>query len=187
MRTYALLASIGLHLLFLIFALHFSFEEPLQTVSLGFGNVEFTTFSKNVKRKTTSQKNNRKSETQNEGEGEALESEEKQDSSLIAENSAYRANSGKFSIDFLGKRVRAIYSYTLPDYPSGVEKEADIVLKIIIAPDGTISRVFPLIKADSKLEIAAINAVKNWRFEALPKEMPQIEQEAVVVFPYRLR
>jgi len=92
-----------------------------------------------------------------------------------------------FKIDFGGSGIRKIYSYTLPKYPGGVSKEIDIKLKFSILPDGTVGKVFPLIKADASLEAVSIASLRQWRFEPLPKNMKQIEQKAVIVFPYRLR
>jgi protein TonB len=69
----------------------------------------------------------------------------------------------------------------------GDKKEIDIKLQFTILPDGTIGTIFPKIKADTKLENAAINSLRQWRFEALHKSQKQIEQTAVIIFPYRLQ
>jgi protein TonB len=90
-------------------------------------------------------------------------------------------------IDWGGKGNRKIYSYSLPTYPEGVEKEIDIKLSFTILPDGTVGQIRPLTKADTRLEDAAINSLRQWRFEALSPSMKQSEQAAVIVFPYRLR
>jgi len=95
--------------------------------------------------------------------------------------------SAGFKIDFGGSGIRKIYSYTLPKYPRGVSKEIDIRLKFSILPDGTVGKVFPLIKADPRLEAVSIASLRQWRFEPLPKNMKQIDQKAIIVFPYRLR
>ena len=73
-----------------------------------------------------------------------------------------------FDIDFGGKGMRKIYSYTIPPYPQGVSKEIDVKLRFTILADGTVGRIFPLIKADTRLETAAINSLRQWRFEPLP-------------------
>ena len=186
-RAYSYLISTAIHLALLLIALLVSFDVPAESITLDYGNVEFTTASEN---KLDKQKNKKKAKEdlkiRNSGTGEPLTRKEEENLPPVNKSDVENYVNGKFSIDFAGKRTRAIYFYTLPDYPAGVEKEVDIVLKIIIEPDGTISRIFPLIKADSRLEIAAINALKNWRFEPLPKGMPQAQQEAVVVFPYKL-
>ena len=92
-----------------------------------------------------------------------------------------------FDIEWGGKGVRKIYSYNLPQYPAGVKKEIDIKLQFTIRPDGTIGTIIPKIKADARLENAAINSLRQWRFEALDPSQKQVEQTAVIVFPYRLQ
>ncbi|MGD8777800.1 MAG: energy transducer TonB [Ignavibacteria bacterium] len=92
-----------------------------------------------------------------------------------------------FEIDFGGKGIRKIYSYSLPAYPEGVSKEIDVKLKFSILPDGSVSKIFPLIKADTRLEMAAINSLRQWRFEPLSPIQKQVEQTAVIIFPYRLQ
>jgi TonB family protein len=92
-----------------------------------------------------------------------------------------------YGIDWGGQGQRKIYSYIVPSYPEGVEKEIDIRLKFTIMPDGTVGNIIPLIKADTRLESSAINSLRQWRFEPLAPGQKQIEQTAVIVFPYRLR
>jgi periplasmic protein TonB len=92
-----------------------------------------------------------------------------------------------FELDFGGKGMRRIYSYNLPEYPEGVAKEIDVKLRFTILPDGTVSKIVPLIKADARLEFVAINSLKQWRFEPLPANAKQVEQTVVIIFPYRLQ
>jgi protein TonB len=92
-----------------------------------------------------------------------------------------------FDIDWGGKGKRRIYSYSLPAYPPGVNKEIDIRLRFAILADGTVGTIFPLTKADTQLENAAINSLRQWKFEPIPKNQVQGEQTAVIVFPYRLQ
>jgi len=92
-----------------------------------------------------------------------------------------------FELDFGGRGMRRIYSYNLPEYPEGVTKEIDLKLRFTILPDGTVSKIFPLIKADARLEFTAINSLKNWRFEPLPQNAKQVDQTVVITFPYRLQ
>ena len=92
-----------------------------------------------------------------------------------------------FELDFGGRGVRRIYSYSLPEYPEGVSKEIDLRLRFTILPDGTVSNIIPLIKADARLEMTAINSLRQWRFEPLPSNAKQLEQTVVIIFPYRLQ
>jgi TonB family protein len=91
-----------------------------------------------------------------------------------------------YSIDF-GGRVRKIYSYIIPDYPSGVSINIDIKLKFTILPDGTVGTIFPLIKANAQLESTAINSLRQWRFEPIPIEQRQQVQTVVITFPFRIK
>jgi TonB family protein len=102
-------------------------------------------------------------------------------------NKAEGDGSFGFDIDWGGKGTRKIYSYNLPEYPSGVYKEIDIRLRFTILPDGTVGTINILTKADTRLENAAINSLRNWRFEELSPSQRQSEQTAVIVFPYRLQ
>lgn len=98
---------------------------------------------------------------------------------------------GSFGPDSLiswgGKGKRQIYSYPLPSYPQGVQKQIDIRFKFTIMPDGTVGSVLPLTKADAKLENLAITYLRQWRFEPLSPNQPQIPQTAVIVFPFILQ
>lgn len=95
---------------------------------------------------------------------------------------------GQYGIEFDwgGKAVRKIYSWDVPSYPEGVSKEIDVRLRFTILPDGTVGRIIPLIKADTKLESAAIRSLRKWRFEPLQSHKKQINQTAVISFPFRL-
>jgi len=101
-------------------------------------------------------------------------------------NSSVEGNFG-FDIDWGGKGTRKIYSFILPQYPDGVKKEVNIKLQFTILPDGTVGTIIPKMKADTRLENAAINSLRQWRFEALSSYQRQIEQTAVIIFPYRLQ
>lgn len=92
-----------------------------------------------------------------------------------------------FDIDWGGKGKRQIYSYPLPKYPEGVYKEIDIKIMFTIKPDGTVGSARLLTKADTRLENAALNSLRQWRFEPLSPTQKQVDQTAVIVFPYRLQ
>ena len=109
-------------------------------------------------------------------------------SKIVEEGNSPEAKSDfGFDIDWGGKGTRKIYSFVLPQYPEGVRKEVNIKLQFTILPDGTVGTIIPKIKADTRLENAAINSLRQWRFEALGSGQKQVEQMAVIVFPYRLQ
>ena len=86
-----------------------------------------------------------------------------------------------------GGRIRKIYNYRIPDYPSGVAKEIDVKLRFSILPDGSLARITILQKVDSKLEQVATDALRLWRFEPLPGNSEQRTQIATITFPFRLK
>jgi len=92
-----------------------------------------------------------------------------------------------FELDFGGKGQRKIYSYTIPPYPSGVSKEIDVKLQFTIMADGSVGRIIPIQKADTRLEAVAMNSLRQWRFEALPDELNGKPQTAIITFPFRLK
>ncbi|MCH8169918.1 MAG: TonB family protein [Bacteroidetes bacterium] len=114
----------------------------------------------------------------------------------ITNKSVQKGNKGKknigknnlgYDIDWGGRGQRRIYSFSLPEYPAGVNKEIDIRLRFTILSDGTVGSIFPLIKADTRLEDAAIKSLRQWRFEPLAPEQSEVIQTAVINFPYRLK
>jgi protein TonB len=102
-------------------------------------------------------------------------------------NKAEGEGSFGFDIEWGGKGTRKIYSFSIPSYPEGVHKEIDIRLRFTILPDGTVGTINPQTKADTRLENAAINSLRQWRFEPLSPNQKQGEQTAVIVFPFRLQ
>lgn len=125
-------------------------------------------------------------EVKNENKQENTKQETSTTSNTGQGNLAKGEGSFGFDIQWGGSGTRKIYSYTLPDYPDGVNKEIDIKLKFTIKPDGTVGSIFLLSKADTRLENAAINSLWQWRFEPLTLNQQQVDQTAIIVFPYRL-
>lgn len=80
------------------------------------------------------------------------------------------AGDGFGDIDWGGGGNRIVLSKKLPRFPKSVKANAQIKLRIKVLPDGTVSQVIPLQKADPALENAAIAAVKQWRFNPLTGE-----------------
>ena len=214
-RNYSYLFSITLHSLVIIVLsfIRFSFvPEPEEYVTIGFGTLG-TQSSSGSMREEVIQKDEEKSEikkeeqqnekvelpkTENTDDNNIVTSEKKDKedqpkSQPVQEEFTGKDNEGDntgnygFEIDFGGKGKRRIYSSPLPTYPDGVSKEIDIKLRFSILPDGTVGTIIPLIKADTRLEMAAIYSLRQWRFEPLPEGVKHIDQKAVIIFPYRLQ
>lgn len=71
-----------------------------------------------------------------------------------------------------------------PKYPKGVNTTGTIKIKFRVRKDGTISSMVPLQKADPALERAAMDALRQWRFNPIDQD---IEMEGIIPFNFRLR
>jgi Gram-negative bacterial TonB protein C-terminal len=74
-----------------------------------------------------------------------------------------------------------------PPPTATVDREIEIELRFWILPNGTVSRVVPLKKADPRLETLAINYLRHWRFNPLPTDLTADEQWGIIPFKFRIR
>ncbi len=72
----------------------------------------------------------------------------------------------------------------LPRYTEQVN--AVIKVRITVDPQGRVVRRLPLMKGNPSLERAVMEALTNWRFNALPANAPQENQTGIVTFRFRL-
>ena len=72
----------------------------------------------------------------------------------------------------------------LPQYAEKVN--ARIRVRITVNPDGRIVRRVPLLKGNPELEAAVMDALQQWRFNALPPGAPQENQTGTITFTFRL-
>ncbi len=63
---------------------------------------------------------------------------------------------------------------------------ARIRVRITVNPDGRIVRRVPLLKGNPELEAAVMDALQQWRFNALPPGAPQENQTGTITFTFRL-
>jgi len=191
------LFSIGIHLgimgIFAFITLSSDFPED-DFLTVGFGTFGKVSSAKVIKpKKKEKEKDVQVPKTKNSDETNNVKpvvekAKVKKEEKEKEENENEGLNEGNygFSIDFGGKGQRTIYSYSLPSYPAGVDKEIDIKLRFSILPDGTVGDVFPIRKGDTRLEMAAIRSLKQWRFEPIQTGKKVRGQVAVITFPYRL-
>jgi protein TonB len=72
----------------------------------------------------------------------------------------------------------------LPRYAEKVN--ARIRVQITVNPEGRIVRRIPLRKGNPQLEAAVMDALQQWRFNALPPAAPQQNQTGTITFTFRL-
>lgn len=82
---------------------------------------------------------------------------------------------------------RAILSKVIPQYPPGLQKEVVVKARLTVLPNGLVSEVVPLQKGDPVLEELTVKALSQWKFNALPPDVPQLPQEGTITFVYRLK
>ncbi len=199
--------SITVHLLILLLLMAFKFSPEYDTteyVTIGFGTIGKTSSSgkitkkepkREVKKKEKKEVEIPKVKNSDETNPVSAPAKKKEVKKAVVkkETNKGREVSGEgegkfgFELDFGGKGKRKIYSFIIPSYPSGVSKEIDVKLKFTIMPDGSVGRIFPVRKADTRLEAAAINSLRQWRFEALPSGQEKKSQTAIITFPFRLQ
>jgi TonB family protein len=68
-----------------------------------------------------------------------------------------------------------------------VRVEAEIELTFWVTPNGTVDRAIPSVKGDTELERIAIQYLKQWRFAALPKDEPQVEEWGIIAVKFKLQ
>ncbi len=87
-------------------------------------------------------------------------------------------------IDWGGGGNRIVISKRIPTFPPGVNTSAQIKIRFTVRSDGTISSMIPLQKADPRLEKAAMDALRQWRFNPLKDD---VEMVGIIPFTFRLR
>ena len=71
--------------------------------------------------------------------------------------------------------------------PSNPGAAGTVKVRVIVAPDGTVTQTIPLTRGgNAALDRAALNAVRAWRFAALPPAAPQEPQQGTVTFRFTL-
>ena len=94
------------------------------------------------------------------------------------------ADSPSFAIEGPAAKREVLYKPTwLPEV--NIDVEVDIRLKFWVLPDGSVGEVIPLQRGDARLERAAIEYLKNWRFTPVAPGKPQVW--GVIPIKYKLQ
>jgi TonB family protein len=72
----------------------------------------------------------------------------------------------------------------LPNFPKNVRQSGAIKLKFEVMPDGTVGKIYPLVKSDPRLERAAIEALKKWRFNKIERDVVMV---GTIPFTFKLK
>jgi TonB family protein len=66
-----------------------------------------------------------------------------------------------------------------------IDIEVEIRLKFWVLPDGTVGEVIPLQRGDVRLERAAIEYLKSWRFTPIAPDRPKVW--GIIPIKYKLQ
>jgi TonB family protein len=83
--------------------------------------------------------------------------------------------------------LRSKLSGEMPTYPAGVNVETQIRIETVVAPDGSVKSLKPAQKGNTRLEDAAMRAVRLWKFEPLRQSVPQVDQVCLITFNFALK
>jgi TonB family protein len=86
-------------------------------------------------------------------------------------------------IDWGGGGNRIVIYKKIPEYPSGVNSSGTIKIQFTVLQDGTIDKMYPLEKADPRLEKVAMDALRQWRFNAIAQNIVQV---GVITLSFKL-
>ncbi len=86
-------------------------------------------------------------------------------------------------IDWGGGGNRTVLYKKLPGYPPGVNTSAEIKIRFKVDKDGYVISMVPLQKGDPALELAAMKALKQWRFNPLNDERVMY---GIITFTFKL-
>ncbi len=81
---------------------------------------------------------------------------------------------------------RALLSGNRPQFPAGVQAGGVVKIRIVVDPAGNVVSMIPLEKSDSRLEEAAMSAIRTWQFSKLSRSYPQVNQRAVATFVFKV-
>lgn len=88
-----------------------------------------------------------------------------------------------FDIEWGGGGTRIVLHKVLPRYPQGHNVSGRLRLRFTVLPDGTVGAIVPLQRTDPLLERAAIEALRQWRFNPLPNP---VEMVGIITFTFEL-
>ena len=87
-------------------------------------------------------------------------------------------------IEWGGGGNRIVLSKKPPRFPTGTNISGEIKLKFVVRPDGTISKIMVIKKTDPALENAALEALRQWRFNPIKDTVDMV---GIIPFRFKLR
>lgn len=86
-----------------------------------------------------------------------------------------------------GLGMRGWASRAVAKYPEGSNATGTVKLKFTVMPDGEITNVIPIQRADQALVDAAVRGLRRARANPLPENVPQVPQSSWISFSFVLK
>jgi len=83
--------------------------------------------------------------------------------------------------------TRKVTYKVLPKYPEGYTVEVRVSVQLWVLPSGKIERMRLIKKGGTPFDELTQHTLREWEFEPLPPNAPQISQEGKITFIYRLK
>ncbi len=82
---------------------------------------------------------------------------------------------------------RTVIYKVIPEYPPDRQVMATIKISFTVLPNGNVGEMIPMIKSDALLEKITLDALRQWKFNPLPADVPQRVERGVITFRYLLK
>jgi outer membrane biosynthesis protein TonB len=82
---------------------------------------------------------------------------------------------------------RKILKKVLPAYPAGYEERTDVQVRLTVGPAGEVKKLLLLKTGGAVFDNTTLEALREWRWEALPPSIEQVDQEGIITFYYELK
>ncbi len=89
-----------------------------------------------------------------------------------------------YRIEWEGKTNRVKLTGELPKFPEGINETAIVRFKVVVLPDGSIERIFPIEKSNPEFERSAFEALMTWKFNPIDQ---QFKQNGIVTFIFTVK
>ncbi|HOJ03445.1 MAG TPA: TonB family protein [Bacteroidota bacterium] len=91
------------------------------------------------------------------------------------------------NIQWDGGVSRTRIAGSLPGFPAGATRDAQVAVRFRVRPDGSMYGMTVIQKGEPLYERAALNAMRGWKFNALPANVEQADQVGTATFHFKLK
>jgi hypothetical protein len=93
---------------------------------------------------------------------------------------------GMFSITGVLSK-RKILKKIIPPYPKGYEVRTEVKVNITVEPGGEVKKLLLMNTGGEIFDRITLEALREWKWEKLPLNAEQVDQEGIITFYYELR